>query len=114
MNGETRASQPLFTYHESLFTSLPAPLPRLAGCAEMRDGLPVSTVSEIKEAIARLSPQEYCELIAELFPHADDEWDKQMKADFASGKMDWLTKETDAAIREGKTIPLERILAEEK
>jgi len=80
----------------------------------MRDGLPVSTVSEIKEAIARLSPQEYCELIAELFPHADDEWDKQMKADFASGKMDWLTKETDAAIREGKTIPLERILAEEK
>jgi len=80
----------------------------------MRDDLLVSTVAEIKEAIARLSPQEYCELIAELFPHADDEWDRQMKADFASGKMDWLTKETDTAIRDGKTIPLERILADEE
>lgn len=80
----------------------------------MRDDLPVSTVAEIKEAIARLSPQEYCELMAELFPHPDDDWDKQMKADFLSGKMGWLTKETDAAIREGKTISLEKILAEEE
>src|SRR5438876_12330409 len=86
----------------------------LAVYAKMRDDLSVRTVAEIKEAIARLSPQEYCELLAELFPHADDEWDKQMKADFASGKMDWLTKETDAAIREGKTIPLEKIFAEEE
>jgi hypothetical protein len=94
--------------HRSPFT-FSRSTPRLAVCAEMRDDLPVSTVAEIKEAIARLSPQEYCELMAELFPHADDEWDKQMKADFASGKMDWLTKETDAAIREGKTIPLEKM-----
>jgi hypothetical protein len=75
----------------------------------MRDDSLVSTVAEIKEAIARLSPQEYCELMAELFPHAHDEWDKQMNADFASGKMDWLTKETEAAICEGKTIPLEKL-----
>ena len=75
----------------------------------------MSTVPEIKEAIARLSPEEYCELMAALRPPLeDDEWDKQMKADFASGKMDWLAKETDAAIREGKTIPLEKILAEEE
>ena len=80
----------------------------------MRDDSLVITVPEIKEAIARLSPQEYCELMAELFLHEDDEWDTQMKADFASGKMDWLTNETDAAIREGKTIPLERILAEDE
>lgn len=79
----------------------------------MRDDSLVSTIAEIKEAIARLSSREYCELMAELFPHEDDAWDKQMKADFASGKMDWLTKETDAAIRDGKTIPLEQILAEE-
>lgn len=89
-------------------------LSRLALCAEMRDDSLMSTVPEIKEAIARLSPREYCELLAELFPHADDEWDKQMKADFAAGKMDWLTNETDDAIRDGKTIPLENILAEEE
>jgi len=75
----------------------------------------MSTIAEIQEAIATLSPLEYCELMAELHPtFPDDEWDKQMKADFASGKMDWLTKETDAAILEGKTIPLEKILAEEE
>lgn len=81
----------------------------------MHDDLFASTVAEIKEAIAQLSPQEYCELMAELLPpREDDEWDKQMKADFTSGKMDWLTKETDAAIRDGKTVPLEQILAEEE
>jgi hypothetical protein len=35
----------------------------------------VTTVAEIKEAIARLSPREYCELMAELHPYPDDEWD---------------------------------------
>ncbi|HEY5792474.1 MAG TPA: hypothetical protein VIS74_04195 [Chthoniobacterales bacterium] len=74
----------------------------------------MSTVAEIKEAIAKLSPQEYCELMAELHPFPDDEWDKQMKADFASGKMDWLVKETEAVIREGKTVPLETVLAEDE
>ena len=74
----------------------------------------MTTIAEIKEAIARLSPREYCELMAELHPSEDDEWDKQMKADAEAGRLDWLTKETEAAIRDGKTIPLEKILAEEE
>jgi hypothetical protein len=86
---------------------------RLALCAEMRDDSLMSTVTEIKEAIARLSPQEYCELITDLFSREDDEWNKQMKADFAAGKMDRLTKGTDDAIRHPKTIPLDPILAED-
>jgi len=53
----------------------------------------MSTVSEIKEAIAKLSPQEYCELMAELRPRlADDEWDKEMKADAAAGKFDDMNR----------------------
>ena len=48
----------------------------------------MSTVAEIKEAIAKLSLREYCELMAELHPFPDDEWDKQMKADAAAGKFD--------------------------
>lgn len=74
----------------------------------------MSTVTEIKEAIAKLAPREYCELMAELYPWPDDEWDKQMKADFASGRMDWLIKETEKAIKDGKTVPLETILSEEE
>ena len=41
----------------------------------------MSTVAEIKEAIAKLSPEEYCELMVAMRPPLeDDEWDKQMKA----------------------------------
>ena len=46
----------------------------------------MSTVAEIKEAIDRLSPQEYCELMSVLHPFDDDDWDRQMKADAAAGR----------------------------
>ena len=46
----------------------------------------MSTVAEIKEAIDRLSPQEYCELMLVLHPFEDDDWDRQMKADAAAGR----------------------------
>jgi len=74
----------------------------------------MSTVAEIKEAIARLSPEEYCELMAELVPGLpDDNWDKQMKADAAAGKLDFIDRNVEKARREGTLIPLERILEEE-
>ncbi len=47
----------------------------------------MSTVAEIKEAIDRLSPQEYCELMSVLHPFEDDDWDRQMKADAEAGKL---------------------------
>jgi hypothetical protein len=37
-----------------------------------------STVTKIKEAIDRLTPQEYCELMSVLHPFEDDDWDRQM------------------------------------
>jgi hypothetical protein len=46
----------------------------------------MSTVAEIKEAIDRLSPQEYCEQMSVLHPFEDDDWDRQMKADAAAGR----------------------------
>ena len=74
----------------------------------------MSTVAEIKAAIARLSPREYCELMAELHPWPDDEWDKQMKADAASGKLDFIDRNIEKARREETLIPLERILEEDE
>jgi len=67
----------------------------------------MSTVAEIKEAIAKLSPREYCELMAELVPHADDEWDKQMKADAESGRLDFIDRNVRYAVSKGTTLPLE-------
>lgn len=74
----------------------------------------MSTVTEIKEAIARLSAREYCELMAELHPYDDDEWDERMKTDFASGKMDWLVTETEAAIRDGKTVSMDSVVSDKE
>ena len=64
----------------------------------------MSTVAEIKEAIAKLSPQEYCELMAELAPGLpDDDWDKQMKADAAAGKFDGMNRRALAEHEAGLT-----------
>jgi len=64
----------------------------------------MSTVAEIKAAIAKLSPQEYCELMAELYPRLpDDEWDKQMKADAAAGKFDEMNRRALAEHKAGLT-----------
>lgn len=70
----------------------------------------MSTVAEIKEAIAHLSPQEYCELMADLQPSADDQWDLQMKADASSGKLDFVDLHVEASRRNGTQIPLDAIL----
>ncbi|PYJ48219.1 MAG: hypothetical protein DME69_03395 [Verrucomicrobia bacterium] len=73
----------------------------------------MSTVAEIREAIAKLSPREYCELMAELHPLAEDEWDKQMKADAAAGKFDKMNARADADFKAGRCEPLERIFGQE-
>jgi len=72
----------------------------------------MSTIADIKEAIARLSPEEYCELMAELFPHADDAWDAQMKADASAGRLDFIDRRVEKAIEHGTATPLERTLEE--
>lgn len=56
----------------------------------------MTTVMEIKEAIAHLSPEEYCELMADLQPFAEDEWDLQMKSDAVSGKLDFVDRNIKA------------------
>lgn len=74
----------------------------------------MSTVAEIKEAIAKLSPREYCELMAELHPFEDDEWDNQMKADATAGKFDAMNARADAALKAGRCKPLEHMFEEEE
>jgi hypothetical protein len=64
------------------------------------------SVAEIKQAIAKLSPQEYCELMAELHPYPDDEWDQQMKADAEKGgKLDRLREVAHQEYKRGESKP---------
>ena len=58
----------------------------------------MSTVDEIKAAIEKLPPSERARLEQWLHGSADDEWDEQMKADAAAGRLDSLLAEVDREI----------------
>jgi hypothetical protein len=63
----------------------------------------MSTIEEIKLAIEKLSPEERAEL--ELLLHGepgDDEWDRQMKEDAKAGKLDFMVRQAQEAIKKGQ------------
>ena len=72
----------------------------------------MSTVAEIKMAIGQLSLAERAEIIADLCGWAEDDWDRQMKADVVAGKFTALNHDTDAAHAAGQLLPLDDILRE--
>lgn len=72
----------------------------------------MSTVQEIRTAIEHLPLEERAGLVAELCGWSDDDWDRQMKADAASGGFGALNREADAADRGGQTKPLSDLLGE--
>ncbi len=80
-------------------------------CNEIAANFLNMSVTEIKQAIARLTPEEYCELMAELrTPLEDDAWDSQMKADAAAGKLDFVDRNIEQAGREGTLLPIKQII----
>ena len=70
------------------------------------------SVAEIKQAISQLNPRDYCDLMAELHPWSDDEWDVQMKADADSGRLDFVRRHAEKAKGEDRLISLDRVLAD--
>ena len=55
----------------------------------------MSTVAEIKAAIAQLTLEERAEVARCLHEWEDDAWDKQMQQDLAAGKLDRLLAKVD-------------------
>ena len=66
------------------------------------------SVMEIKEAVQKLSRQERVKLLAELCEWPDDDWDRQMKEDAASGKFAGLNAMTEQEAKKGKLKSLEK------
>ena len=62
----------------------------------------MSTVAEIKAAIARLTLEERAEVARCLHEWDDDGWDKQMQEDLAAGKLDKLLARVDEDISHDK------------
>ena len=59
----------------------------------------MSTVDDIKKAAGALSVTEREELLSWLLD-VDDDWDRQMARDAASGKLDFLVEEARTSVRE--------------
>ena len=70
----------------------------------------MSTVVEIKEAIAHLSAEEYAELMADLMDFSDDDWDRAMKADANAGRLDFIDQQVSRAAEGERLIPLDSVL----
>lgn len=70
----------------------------------------MSTVAEIKSAIAQLPLEQRAALVAELCGWTDDDWDRRMKADAKAGKFAALNEDATDAYKADRTKPLDDIL----
>ena len=70
----------------------------------------MGSVAEIEQAIAKLSPREFAELGQWFDALRNREWDRQLEADSGSGALDFLLKEVDEDIAQGKTRPADELL----
>ena len=70
----------------------------------------VSSIAEIEQAIAKLSTLEKAELGEWFDALRNREWDRQIEADSASGALDFLLKEVDDDLAQGRTRPADELL----
>ncbi len=62
----------------------------------------MTSVHEIEEAIRRLSPEDRSNLRAWLAEFDAAEWDEQLEADVAAGRLDWLADEARQDAKSGR------------
>ena len=70
----------------------------------------MGSIVEIEQAIAKLSPREFVELEQWFDAERNRKWDRQIEADSASGALDFLLKEVDEDIAQGRTRPADELL----
>ena len=70
----------------------------------------MSTVKEIESAIQQLPPGEKWDLLHRFHDTLWAEWDKQIEADAAAGRLDHLVQEVEADIAAGRVNPLDEII----
>jgi hypothetical protein len=62
----------------------------------------MSTVQELEEAVCRLSREEKAAFRAWYAQYDADEWDRQLEADVAAGRLDWLAQEARNDLQAGR------------
>jgi hypothetical protein len=62
----------------------------------------MSTIQQIEDAVRRLSAEERAAFRAWFAEFDAEEWDRQLEADVAAGRLDWLVEEARQDLREGR------------
>jgi len=70
----------------------------------------MGSIAGIEQAIAKLSPPEFAQLEQWFDAERNRKWDRQIEADSASGALDFLLKEVDEDIAQGRTRPADELL----
>jgi hypothetical protein len=73
----------------------------------------MSTVTEIREAIRKLPPQEAWRLAGELREYLDALWDKQFEQDVKAGRLDPLIARAREEHASGKARSMDEIVRDE-
>jgi hypothetical protein len=63
----------------------------------------MSTVDDLEAAVRRLTPEERAAFRAWFTEFDADEWDRQLEADVAAGRLDWLVAEALEDRQAGRT-----------
>ena len=70
----------------------------------------MGSIAEIEQAIAKLSDQDFVEFERWFDEERNRKWDRQIEADSASGALDFLLKEVEEDIAQGRTRPANELL----
>jgi hypothetical protein len=71
----------------------------------------MKTLVEIQVAIGQLPEAEVRQLAQWIQDYLDDSWDKQIKEDLASGKLDKLIAKAEADIATNHCIEIDRLFS---
>ncbi|MDE2823147.1 MAG: hypothetical protein OXK79_06540 [Chloroflexota bacterium] len=61
----------------------------------------MTSLAEIKEAIQNLPPTEFAEIARWLQDVQEDQWDRQIEADVAAGRLDFFKEQVAQARADG-------------
>ena len=69
----------------------------------------MSSVVEIEHAVVKLSRQDFAQFESWFDAERNRKWDEQIEADSSSGALDFLLREVEEDIAQGKTKPTDEL-----
>lgn len=72
------------------------------GAAHEGEGVGMSTVQQLESTVRQLSAEELAAFRAWFAEFDAERWDRQLEADVAAGRLDWLVEEARRDLREGR------------